>query len=478
MPPGPIRWQVANANGGSNVGTFMVGEVTEFIEPEKSAATLDVPNLPLTISGRIAKITESDTYRFQATSAGLVTCRLEDRLGQPFSGLLTVRDAEGKLIADTADTIGQGATITFAARANTFYTVQVRDIDFSGDRGYVYRLTIEQVPRVLATLLCVVARGKTTPVEIIGWGMATGTLQLESITRNITVPEHALGESYPYSFDTVAGHAQATLLLGAASDSLEPASTELTQRQLAIPTALSGVFDRLDPTTQTPLDRYTIAAKKGEFLRLKMEANVLNSPVDPSIVVLSAEGKELVRNDDLPGTVDAGVDFKVPEDGTYEIQVSDYSGAVPSRASVYRLLVENPTEIVDFAIQAPDRLDIPIGGQADLVVKTMRRGVWDEPITLKIENLPAGVSILEVPMKPAAPVPAKGDKRPPKKAGAGEVKLTLAAVADAAAGSQLAMLVATATVDDRTIERRFGPVLISTTLKTRCKVKSAVQDGS
>jgi hypothetical protein len=109
-------------------------------------------------------------------------------------------------------------------------------------------------------------------------------------------------------------------------------------------------------------------------------------------------------------------------------------------------------------------------------VKTVRRGVWDEPITIQLENLPPGTSVLELPAKPAVPVPAKGAKAP-KKTGSGEVKLSVSAAADAAAGSQLATLVARATIDDRTIEHRFGPVLISTTIKTRCKVKSAVQDG-
>jgi hypothetical protein len=167
----------------------------------------------------------------------------------------------------------------------------------------------------------------------------------------------------------------------------------------------------------------------------------------------------------------------VPEDGVYEIQVSDCSGVAPSRASVYRLLIENLESMVDYTLQAPDRLDVPIGGQTELVVKTARRGTWDERIDLKIENLPSGASVVEVPTTPTSPLPAKGDKRPTKRPGTGDVKLTIAAAADASAGAQLATIVATTTVDDRTIEHRFGPILISTTLKTRCKVKSAVQDG-
>ena len=44
-------------------------------------------------------------------------------------------------------------------------------------------------------------------------------------------------------------------------------------------------------------------------------------------------------------------------------------------------------------------------------------------------------------------------------------------------GASLVTVIATATVGEKTIERRFGPILVSSTLKTRCVVKSAVQDG-
>src|SRR5687768_17378705 len=55
FPPGPVRWQAANANGGSNVGTFIVGNVTELIEPEYPAAVVELPALPVVVSGRVSK---------------------------------------------------------------------------------------------------------------------------------------------------------------------------------------------------------------------------------------------------------------------------------------------------------------------------------------------------------------------------------------------------------------------------------------
>jgi hypothetical protein len=109
-----------------------------------------------------------------------------------------------------------------------------------------------------------------------------------------------------------------------------------------------------------PLDRYQFSAKKDDTLRLHVAAGRL-SPVDPTVVIVGADGKEVVRNDDQPGSTDAAVDFKAPADGVYDVLVSDVSGVTPSRASTYRLVVENPAAVADFTLQTPTNLDLPLG---------------------------------------------------------------------------------------------------------------------
>ncbi len=485
MPPGPVRWQAANANGGTNVGTFIVSHIGEVVEPEKNIAPIDLPSLPAVASGRLAKITEIDTYRFKTSSAGLVTCRLDDRLGQPFNGVVTVRDKNGHLVSDMADTIGRGAQVMFLAEANAPYEASIQDVDFGGDRGFVYRLTVEQGPRCVTTLPRVIARGQTTNVEVLGWGVVTGTKKLESINQAIPVPANVTDDEYVHSFDTPFGRTSVTVLLDSKSDTRESASDDLAQRRLKLPTALTGTLDRLDAKSQMPLDRYTFEAKKGDLVRISAEAARLGTPVDPSIAIVSPEGKELIRNDDLLNTIDAAVDFTAPEDGVYELIVSDFSGTEPTKAHVYRLLVEDPDTVFDFAIVPPEKFDIQLGGKGDLVVGSKRRGAWDEPIELSLENLPAGVKVPPPPEPAAAPMPpVKGAKPAPKpkvkgarKPAPGDLKVALEAADNQAASATLAMVVAKATVDDRTVVRRAGPVLVTTTLKTRCKVKSAVQDG-
>jgi hypothetical protein len=171
--------------------------------------------------------------------------------------------------------------------------------------------------------------------------------------------------------------------------------------------------------------------------------------------------QEIVRNDDLPAHR-RGSRFWAPVDGVYDVLVSDVSGVTPSRASTYRLVVENPAAVADLTLQMPIGLDLPLGGKAPLAVKVTRRGNWKLPIALRLEGLPEGVACAT----DAAIAEGKSD-----------LNLELTASDQAAAAASLVSVVATANVDGRAIERRSQPILVATIVKTRCQVASAVQDG-
>lgn len=493
MPPGPTLWQAANANGATSVGTFVVSDTAEFVEPEGRSGTLtaaaletgpleagplDLPALPVTVSGRISRIAEVDAYRFTVAGGGLVSCRLDDRLGQPFHGCLTIRDtATGRIVADIADTAGEGALALFVAEPNRAYVASLHDVEFGGDRGYVYRLTLRQGPVVVTSLPPVVHRGESRPIQVIGWGLASGKAQLETATLPITVPPDAPAgwpdapcAWFEQDFDTPAGPATARIRIAAepivgpaaAGDVIEPETADLAARQLTAPVCVSGWFDRIDPVSGLLTDRYQLAAKKGDALMIRADAASLGSPADMSLVILATDGKELARSEDLPGSLDAATTFRAPADGLYDLIVRDVAGGAPSPADVYRLSIRPEADAADFTLQVPDRLEVPVGGQAALAVKLTREGSWKGPVSLRCEGLGEGVSV-------PAELTIPADKA--------ELKITVSAAETAAAQAALIGLVATATIGERTIEHRIGPTLLAVTLKPRCKVKSAYQDG-
>jgi len=477
LPPGPVRFQVANANGGSASIAFDVSDALEIVEPEKAAGPIVVTALPAVVSGRLSRLTEVDEYRFRTDRAGLTVCRLDDRIGQPFNGVLTVVDAAtGRQIADDADTVGRGAVVRFTARADAEYVVRVNDLDHAGDRGFVYRLKIDQAPDVVTTLPGVVGRGAKSTVEVVGWGVKTGKPALESVTQIVNVPKTA-AETFRHAFDTPAGKAVAVVAVGDASDTVEPASADAAKRKLTVPVRLTGAFDELDPALMQPVERFRLSAQKGDSYRLRVQSVEGAAPIDAALAIVGPDGVEIARNDDMAvGVVDPALDFKPAADGDYEIVVYDASGTPPSRALVYRLLVDDAATAVDFSLTMPEFFNVALGEQADLTIKSLRVGAWDEPIDVRFEGLPAGVTVPDEPPPPPPPPPGTKPKAV-RKPLPGDIKKSLVAAADAAAGSSLVTVVATATVGDRKVERRAGPILITAKMKHRAIVRSAVQDG-
>src|SRR5439155_4471447 len=142
-------------------------------------------------------------YQFSVPKAGPVTIELLARqLGSPLHGMLRVQDADGKVVLDVADTEGRDLTVTMPAQADVKYELRLHDLDFAGDRSYIYRLTLTPGPQVLATYPAAGRRGETRSVEFVGIGLATSSHRLDSVTRDVTFPSAVEATSHNYSLET------------------------------------------------------------------------------------------------------------------------------------------------------------------------------------------------------------------------------------------------------------------------------------
>lgn len=369
MPPGPAYWQVANANGASEARVFIVGAGTEVIEDENRKSPQTLAALPVTVSGRLFKNEEIDRYRFVAAREGPITCELTARrLGAKFQGVLSVHDGKGNLIKDALGSNGGDPALTFHARSGTEYVVSVNDIDFGGDRSYVYRLAVTPGPRVVGAIPAAGKRGETRDVEFI---FDNGN-KLESIKKPVAFPPTGERFSVPGSpFD---------LLLSDHAESIA------SPAKVAGPIGITGVLDQLDAE-----GRFVFDWKKGDVWSLHVDARRIGSPLDVAVAIRGPDGKELARNDDLPGTTDAGLDFTVPADGAYTVIVSDMAGKSGTRDAIYRLTMKQTAP--DFALQlAVQKARVTIGDKFDLNVIATRTGGFKGPIALSIKGLPAGVT--------------------------------------------------------------------------------------
>jgi len=471
-PAGPVRWAVANASGvGIRTGLFWVGSESETLE-QAGKEPQKLPALPVTVHGRLSRVEEVDRYRFTAAKDGPITIEVfARRLGSSMNAALVVRDATGRVLADAVDTDGQDLALTFFATAGTECTLDLHDLDFRGDRSFVYRIAVTPGPRVLATLPAMGQRGKSQSVEFVGLGVATGKPQLEAVTRTVTFPTDPQQTRLAYRLETPFGPSPAfDIPLSDLPESVAKTGPEPT---ITLPAALTGL---LDPITGKA--RFRCEGKKGDVWDLTAEARRFGSPLDLSLAILGIDGKELTRGDDLPGTTDTAFAFTLPADGAYTLEVADQSGQASARSAIYRISVESAKK--DFALQSVARLNVPLGGSADLLVTAKRKGGHKESITFTIGGLPRGVTV------PAGLVIPEGklDLKVPITAAedadvvAGVISITGTSGTGADEVTRTASAPVTANLASRSPEDERTPsVLLATTMRPRIKIVAVEADG-
>lgn len=453
--PGVYRWQAANANGATEAGRFIVSEYPEVREEADRTGAQELTSLPVVVSGQILKIEEVDLYRFVAPQAGPITLSLTSAaIGSPLTAALEVRDATGQLVAEATDTDGNDLRMTFVATADQPYVVGIYDVDFRGNRSFVYRMTFSPGPHVVATIPAAGRPGETRDVEFIGYGVATGGAKIESLTRSVTFPDEPT-DSLVMRLDTPIGLSEpVTLLISNVPEAVEPEHRSDEASSLVIPSAVTGILDQRYGT-----DRYVLDGTKGEVWAIDLQARAIGSELDVALSVLDAQGKELVRSDDLPGTTDAGLEFVVPADGSYALIVSDSSGKSGNRAATYRLVVRHAEP--GFTLSGPEFVNVPLGGRTQLAITAIRAAGFKDPINVRIDGLPEGVSTSEETIIAA---------------GKNDVKIELSAAPEAGTGAVMLKVSGQAVIGERDVTQHLDPILLAVTMKPPFSIDAEGKD--
>lgn len=447
VPPGMIHWQVANANGASPVGKLHVGSTPDVAEDPKRTGAQDLPELPVTVSGQVRRIEEIDTYRFRVRKAGPVTIELlARRIGSPLHGMLSVRDPAGRVVLDVADTEGRDFAVTMHADADVPYELRLHDLDFAGDRSYVYRLMLTPAPQVTAAYPAAGQRGQTRSIQFVGIGLATGSDQWESVNRDVAFPQDPGVTSIDYAVETTWGTTKPIpLLVTDLPESVEPATGEST---LTAPAAVTGFID-----ARFGSDQHTVTFSKGQTWRMTARGHSLGARLDPELTLFGPDGKQVATSDDALGTTDAELVVTAAADGLYRIVVTDRSGKSGTRAANYRLCIDAPRENVELVL--PPQLNIPVGGQAKLALKANREGGFKGPIPITLSGLPAGVTVPDNLVIPE---------------GKADLPIELTCAADVAVTASLCTVTATVPIGSASITRQAGPTLIAITMKPRFRL--------
>ena len=454
---GLVHWQGANANGASSTAVFFVSDRKEVVENRfRDDEVFSLTELPIGVSGQVRKISEVDRYRFTATKTGPVTLELmARRLGANFNAVLEVRDETGKLIIDAADTMGRDVAITFAATAQQRYTVRVFDMDFRGNRAYVYRLAVTEAPRVVTTVPAFGKAGETREVDFIGYGVATGGDQLESVRAAVAFD--AAKSRVAFGEQRVISHVLATKFGDVAVEIPISNLTELIETQatalLPAPCAVTGTL-----ATASEVDRFKFAAVKDASFAISLESQAFGTRLDVSLDIEDAAGTVVATNDDAnAASSDAGLTFLAKADGEYTCVVRDGSGQAGGSGAVYRLSVEAQVT-PGFSLTCDQRVSSAIPGKAALKLKAIRTGNFTGAIPIRIEGLPAGVVAPE-----ALVIPEKTN----------DLTISLDVKEDAAALAAIIRVTGTAEIDGQKIERVAWATTTGNLCPTRPELNSS-----
>ncbi len=397
--------RVVTAGGVSNTLRFCVGTLPEVSEQEPNetpGVAMKLEKLPLVVNGQVNRNEDRDCFRFSAKAGqqlvlDLCAARLHPYVPSQrpgwFEGLLTIWKApeEGKTVTSRrslayAHDFGgrQDPLLVFEVPEDGDYVVEVRDEVYRGRAQFYYRLTIGELPYVLATFPAGGKVGTTTAIELFGVNLG------DERTFSLTVPKNAAaGDLLRERITTKRGLSNEVVFhVGNLNELKEQEPNDAAEQATAVsvPAMINGIIER-----EGDFDSYRFQAKKGERLVFQTISRPFTSALDARLDLYDAKGKRLKTNDDWNRTSEARIDHTFAADGEYVIRVGDMTG-LGSRRHVYRLEVR-PLQPDFSLVVSPDNPRVAAGGAVALKVLVQRFDGFGSDIALSIEGAPAGAKV-------------------------------------------------------------------------------------
>lgn len=465
----PVRdydvWAVT-PGGASNARRFVVSDLPEFVEDgghddRRSAQVVSVPGA---VSGKIDGGPETDWYAFHADAKTAVTIAcLSHSLDGSVAPALTIIGPDGRELMHSTGNRPE-PVLHLAAPETGTYSVRVVDRAYQSDPSSVYRLIVTSGPYVVGAFPHVLANGQSQQVTLYGFQLPGGTPQksadwngLQTMSVDIEPPAEgdldgggwllspaALLDGFRYRHPQTQGSLRFSLCDDVVVVETESANNDRSRPPtIPVPCRIVGLF-----AARGDVDRYRISAQKGESFAIDAFGERLGRPMDLDVSIHDAEGKLLTTLKDVatpkgfPAAVpldslDAQGVWKAPADGDYDLVVRDlYGGSVFGPDRAYEVMI-GPTSSAFrvIALSAESRLIVPSGGAGKLKLVAVHRDGFKQPIRIRAEGLPAGVTASEC-------VIASGKR---------EATLTLTAAAEAVPGIGTIHLLAEAEFDDKTV---------------------------
>ena len=451
VPLGHHDVRAVGTFGVSNPRTLVVSDRPEMIEVEPNNTPDKATPIVVgtVIFGEISAATEIDCYSFDGKKGQRVFLDLQaERIDSRLDATLRVLNATGTELAESRDVFGADPFLDVTLPADGRYLIKVHDAVYAGSTDHVYRLLVDEGPHPDAILPLAATPGSTGAFTLLGRNLGTGATAdaalkvdgrpLERLTLSIAVPTvegfdtsqirrylpSAVGTPRPefdYAFTRLGqrGEAPVTSIPFAIAAALgtiilekEPNNEEAHAQTVVPPCDISGTFG-----VPGDVDLYRFQGRKGEVWKIEAIAERQGSLADPALLIqkVGAKGQppqDLANGDDLPDagagarfntqSVDAEVRFQVPDDGLYQVQISDlYASQRGDPRLTYRLVIrpEQPDfriVLVPNSAAGIDAVTIRAGGRTSAYVAAIRLDGFAGPIRVEATDLPPGVQCAPV----------------------------------------------------------------------------------
>jgi hypothetical protein len=425
--PGQYEFRLSGSNGLSNPLRFYVGRLDEVTKPTAKPANPDLDRFLANLSGRpvptgtpkyecrvaLPAVLNGqimpggvDRYRFAANhgqqlilavSARQLMPYLADAVPGWFEAVLSICDSQGKeLLSGERFRFRPDPLVHFEVPRDGEYTVEIHDSIFRGREDFIYRLTIGEEPFVTGVFPLGGRAGEKTTVALTGWNLAEKSLTFDGTSREseITVLAGPFINPVPFALDDL-------------PECLEqkPNNTPENAQTVTLPIIVNG---RIGTPGQRAVFKFF--GRTGQQVVAEVVARRLDSPLDSSLRLTDASGRQLAFNDDFEdkGTglnthhADSYLTANLPADGLYYLQLTDTQGqGGPDFA--YRLRISEPRP--DFALRVvPSSISLRTAMSTPVTVFALRRDGFTNAIDLVLEGAPEGFSLS------GARIPAGADK--------------------------------------------------------------------
>jgi hypothetical protein len=447
--PGIREIRFLATQGLTNPMRFEVGLLPEIVEkepndlPPKAQGPVD---LPVLLNGQIMP-GDTDHFRFRArrgqklvitTQARALLPYLADAVPGWFQATLSLLDATGREVAFADDyRFDPDPVLKYEVPSDGEYVLAIRDSIYRGREDFVYRVAVGELPFVTGLFPLGGTAGEALSLQLTGWNLPQNQVAVAPVAHPEGLQQvfwrwpSGMSNTVNYAVDSLPENLE-----------IEPNNGLKDAYRVKLPQIINGHLQRAGD-----VDCFRFEAQAGDEIVAEVMARRLGSPVDSLLRLLDARGQVLAWNDDTPDKAsgwlthqaDSYLRFKLPQTGTYVVQLSDAQQRGGSDYA-YRLRLSAPRP--DFLLRVtPSSLTIPAGRQVPCTVHAVRRDGFTGDIEIGLTTGATGFSL-------------SGGRLP---AGRDQVQMTLAAPVEALRDPVSVRLEGRATLNGQIVTRPVSP---------------------